>query len=183
VVRTLSQTPKKHRHSHNEQVVLVLDLSCTQGQFSSRRNCAYLTELPGRRRSELPGRRVFEPGRSVEPGRPDRARCILRPTTMNETRRISHGARRHRNGAGLELRPARFNRLQLSNRQILLVDSGITCCKQTVGIRSNRQNFGHSQTSLFRFPISIFLSLLICGNSEAKVMHTTSWSERCGCGK
>jgi len=73
---------------------------------------------------------------------------------MNGTRRISHGARRRRNGAALDLRPPRFSRPQFSNRQNPLIGSGLSCCKQTLRARSNRQIFRGSGN--FCFHISNF---------------------------
>jgi len=73
---------------------------------------------------------------------------------MKGTRRISDGARRHRDDAGLDLRPPRFSRPQFSNRQNPLVESGLSCCKQTLRARSNRQIFRGSAN--FCFHISNF---------------------------
>jgi len=73
---------------------------------------------------------------------------------MKGTRRISHGARRRRNGTALDLRPPRFSRPQFSNRQNPLAESGLSCCKQTLRARSNRQIFRGSAN--FCFHISNF---------------------------
>jgi hypothetical protein len=58
---------------------------------------------------------------------------------MNETIRTSRRKGRRQIGAATFSSLPRSNRLQFSNRQILLVELGLTCCKQTVEACANRK--------------------------------------------
>ena len=58
--------------------------------------------------------------------------------------------------------------------------------KQTIGAQNKCQFFAICFPPNFRTSEFDLRLLLICGNSGAKVIHTTSrssWSERCGCGE
>jgi len=98
---------------------------------------------------------------------------------MNESRRISHGVRRYRSDARPELRPLRFRRLQFSNRQILLVDSGVTCCKQTFRARSNRQNLRGSAKFDFQIcNLKSQISVPVSTRKHFRVESTASHSKQ-----
>jgi len=64
----------------------------------------------------------------------------------------------------------RSNRLQFPNRQIALVESGLTCCKQTVGVPPNRQIFCGS--AMFGFQISAPVSTQKDFQVEISVSHS-----------
>jgi len=71
---------------------------------------------------------------------------------MNETIRTSRRKGRRQIGAATFSSSPRSNRLQFSNRQILLVELGLTCCKQTVEACANRK-FSRG-AAIFYFQIS-----------------------------
>jgi len=80
---------------------------------------------------------------------------------MNGKRRMSRRKGRRQIGAATNTSVPRWSCPQISNRQIPLVEAGLSCGIQTVGPRSNRQILRGS--AIFRFQISnLKFSISVC---------------------